>query len=359
MVSSKILWKGMVFHPTGIATASREIIKELVKKGYQVQTDDIWTSKYEFNKGLENLNHPIDPDENSITIFADYPQYWQNPKGRAFGLFLHEGTKIPDNWHLQINNLHGFCVPSKATKNLFKWNNVICPIHVVPYGVNELYKPKEFPKDENFLFLSVNSWTGKEKDRKGIDVLVKAFDEEFKDEKVKLILKIGTFYRLFDLKYYVERIIQILGHTNDNIIVNCDYMPEEALASVYQQSDCFVMPTRGEAFGLTALNAMACGLPLIITKDNNSGHMDFVRYSTGEKMDSVLYIDTLGMEQADREFFVEGNLQPIIDKESLKKQMRYAFEHHELKEKALINSEIIRKWTWENSAEKLLEVING
>jgi len=115
------------------------------------------------------------------------------------------------------------------------------------------------------------------------------------------------------------------------------------------------MPTRGESFGLTAINAMACGLPLIITKDNNSGYMDFCRGK-----DSVLFIDISRMEQADRKFFVEGNIQPIPDIESLKKQMRYAFEHKELKEKALKNSEEIRKdWTWDKSAEKLLEILKA
>jgi hypothetical protein len=254
-----------------------------------------------------------------------------------------------------MNTANKMLVPSKATYNLFRSNGVQIPMEVIPYGTNpEIYHPKEFPRDENYLFLSINSWTGNVGDRKGTDILLKAFDEEFKDEKVKLILKISTFWQASSPEFYANSIFKILGHVNKNILINDTYVPETELATYYQQADCFVMPTRGEAFGLTALNAMACGLPIIITKDNNSGHMDFCRGK-----DSILWINSDKLEQADRRFFAEGNMQPIPDLNDLKKQMRYAFLNgKELREKALHNSEIIQtEWTWQKSAEKLLEAI--
>ena len=42
----------------------------------------------------------------------------------------------------------------------------------------------------------------------------------------------------------------------------------------YSVSDCFVLPTRGEAFGLPMLEALACEVP-VITSDNG-GHLDFL-----------------------------------------------------------------------------------
>jgi glycosyltransferase involved in cell wall biosynthesis len=353
----KVLWKGNVFNPTGIATASREIVKALVKKEIKIQCADIWNSGYDFNEGLHFLNNAIDVKDVDCTIFADYPQFWRDGYGKIIGYFLHEGTKLHQGWAEILNTADLVLVPSQATKNLFRFNGVLQKIEIVPFGVNpEMYYPKKFEDNEDYLFLSVNSWTGKIDDRKGTDVLIKAFDEEFKDEKVKLMLKISTFWQKIDIGFYANAIYELLGHTNPNILINEAYVPEKELTEFYQKSDCFVMPTRGEGFGLTAINAMASGLPLIITKDNNSGHMDFCRGK-----DSVLWIDADKMEQADKRFFAEGNLQPLIDKESLKKQMRYAFEHKkELKEKALINSEDIRKkWSWENSAKKLIEVLKN
>jgi hypothetical protein len=350
---NKIIWKGNVFNPTGIATANREIIKALKGK-VEVQCSDIWHSGYDFNKDLCYLNTAIDAKD-AITIFADYPQHWRDGYGKVVGFFLHEGTKLFDGWAEIMNTAELVLVPSRATFNLFKSNGVITNMKIVPYGFNpEYYFPKEYERDENFLFLSVNSWTGKVGDRKGTDLMIKAFDEEFKEEeKVKLIMKIGTFWEKHDAEYYAKCMYEILGHVNKNIFINEVYVPEDQLATYYQQADCFVMPTHGEAFGLTALNAMACGLPIIITKDNNSGHMDFCRGK-----ESVLWIDVEKVEQADPRFFAKGNMQPVPSLESLKKQMRYAFENRkELLEKGKKTAEELKEWTWENSANKLLEAI--
>ena len=145
--------------------------------------------------------------------------------------------------------------------------------------------------------------------------------------------------------------IEILGHDNENIMINSEYMPEKELVEVYNHADCFVSPTRGEAFGLTIAEAKACGLPVIVTKDSNSGHMDFCND------DSTLFIDTLGVAQADPEFFCEGNYQPVLSIKSLRDQMRYAYQQKSnLGLKGLKNSEKIRKeLTWENTAAKLIK----
>jgi len=350
----KILWIGNVFNPTGIATANREILKELSKIA-QVQVIDPWNEDYDCNKDLAHLNNAIGVDKETRTIYADYPQNWLYGKGKKYSFFLHEGTRLLPGWAERFNLMEKVFVPSNATKNLFLWNNVVKPIEVIPYGVSELYKPGEDSTDENYLFLSVNSWTGKANDRKGTDVLIKAFDEEFKpEEKVKLILKISTFWETTNQQMYMNSIMNLLGHYNENIIFNSNYTPESELVSYYQKSDCFVSPTKAESFGLTIINAMACGLPVICTRDNNSGYMDFCKDT-----DSVLFIETKGMEQGDRRFYAEGNMQPVIDKESLKKQMRYAFEHRkELRAKSLIISDWIRTmYLWKNTAKQLLEAL--
>ena len=348
----KILWKGNVWNPTGIATANREMVKALVKAGAEVQCTDPWHDGFDFNEGLEHLNNAINAKE-AITIFADYPQFWRDGHGRLIGHFLHEGTRLHPGWAEELNRVEKIFVPSQATKNLFKWNGVSVPMEVINYGTNpEIYKPGDRKGDNEFAFLSVNSWTGEVGDRKGTDLLIKAFDEEFKDENVKLILKIGTFWRGgID---YMSSIVNILGKANPNIIFNDAYLPEKDLAQIYTDCDCFVAPTRGEAFGLTIINAMACGLPVIVTKDVNSGHMDFCK-----GRESVLFIDAPERVQGDPHFFVKGNLLAEPDLESLKKQMRYAYENRDkLKETALKESEDIRKnFSWDVTANKILEFL--
>jgi len=349
----KIIWKSDIFNPTGIATANREMVKALDKRDdVEIQCFDIWHSKYEFNKGLEHLNKAIDAKD-ANTIFAGYPQTWEGGYGDLIGHPIHEGTRLIPGWNRLINRCKKIFVCSEANKNLYKWNDVIIPIKVINYGTNpELYKPGPKVDNKIYTFLSVNSWTGKEGDRKGTDLLIKAFDEEFKEGEAKLILKIGTFWQKpID---YNQAVKNILGHENKDIIINSEYVSEEELVKFYQKADCFVAPTKGEGFGMTILNAMAVGLPVCVTKDINSGHMDFCKGKP-----SVVWIDAPEVEQGDRRFYCEGNMLAKPDFESIKESMRIAFDKRkELRGRALeVSKEIREHWTWTKTAEKIVEFL--
>jgi glycosyltransferase involved in cell wall biosynthesis len=53
----------------------------------------------------------------------------------------------------------------------------------------------------------------------------------------------------------------------------------EQLVELYQGADCFVLPTRGEGWCMPALEAMACGVPPIVT--NWSGPQAFLNEQVG------------------------------------------------------------------------------
>ncbi len=365
--SVKILWDGPIFNPTGWATVGRELCREIAKRNVPIQVNDFYNSYFKKYLDYDNpikeflmqtLNFPINPSpsDKTVIIHNDYPRFWRNYSfAKSYGFFVHEGTRVDPSWINIINQMADeVFVLSKATKNLAIWNGIIKPIHIIPAGVNpDVFKPKKF-KNKKFVFSFVNSWTGSEKDRKGFPLVLKAFVEEFKKEKdVVLYAKISTFWQNpFDVK---KAIINILGKWDDRIYIDAGLKSQEEIAEIYQKSDCVVLPTNGESFGLTIAEAMACGCPVIVTKDKNSGHMDF----TNDEL--VYYIKTKGFEQGDRRFYVEGNLFPIIDFEDLKKQMRYVYEHpKKAKRKGLLASKFIRKnFTWKKSVDKLLWVLNG
>jgi glycosyltransferase involved in cell wall biosynthesis len=354
----KILWSGPVFSPTGIGTANREMVKELSKlPDVQIQVRDTYHSHYDCNEGLSHLNNAIDVKKGEVfTIFSDYPMHWREGYGTIIGHPIHEGTKIPEGWSELINVADKIFVCSSATKNLFKYNGVIKPTKVINYGFNpELYNTEEQDRDaENFLFLSVNSWTGEKNDRKGTDLLLKAFDEEFKpEEKVKLLLKVSTFWQ--NKISYAFKVAELLGHINPNILINDEYVSEKELADHYKNSDCFVAPTRGEGFGLTILNSLACGCPVIVTQDENSGHMDFCRGNEG-----VIWIKSEGLEQGDPRFFVKGNMLSRPSLKGLRQAMRYAFENRkEMRERGKLGSEFVKDMTWKKCAEGIYEYLKN
>lgn len=359
----KIIWNGAVFTPTGFGTVNREMCREILNRNIKIQTTDLYSSKYYETidlKNLWNLNLPIDINKGEcVTINCDYPMNYKfYTNGLKLNYLIHEGTKVFPEWINIINKTSDVVLTlSEASKNMLKYNGVYKPIEVIPAGVNkDCIINKKKKKNKDFVFLYVNSWTGEENDRKGLPELLKAFVKEFKPtDKVILFIKVSTFWaEQFDVK---QAILKIIGEKHkkmlDKIYFDNSTMKREELIKLYQNSDCFVSPTKGEGFGLTICEAMACGLPVIVTKDKNSGHYDFTQ-------NLAYWIETDGLEQGDRRFFCEGNMFPKINISSLQKQLRYAYTHKkELKVRGMQCSEFIReKYTWEKSVNKLLNVID-
>ncbi len=280
---NKILWSGSVFHPTGFGKHSRGMVKSLLKKGIEVQSNDFYVPRPDLEKGLEKVNYPILKNiqeiKDTVTVINDYPIRWGDVgHGLKMAYLIHEGTKIPPEWIQFQRYVDIVLVPSTAIKKMAKFNGIQKPIYVVPEGVDpDFYYPnthhKKNPISQNthfgdgsgeaggvlqsspFTFLFLGAWTGGI-DRKGAGLVIKAFHEEFKEENVELILKLSAFWMpKFDINQEIYKIIE----TEDKRIkFNDDPIPPEKIREFYWNSDCFVLPTMGEAFGLTIIEAMAC-----------------------------------------------------------------------------------------------------
>jgi len=57
-----------------------------------------------------------------------------------------------------------------------------------------------------------------------------------------------------------------------------DYVPDEQLADLYRAADVFALSSRYEPFGMTAIEAMACGTPSVIT--TQGGLFQLLRWGT-------------------------------------------------------------------------------
>jgi glycosyltransferase involved in cell wall biosynthesis len=149
-------------------------------------------------------------------------------------------------------------------------------VHVVPLGVD----PRRFHpgaprfalqtrKPFRFLFV------GGTIHRKGIDVLLEAYAETFTaTDPVCLVIKDfgGTsFYRG---QTAAEHIRRIRSRADAPEIEHIDReLDGDELAGLYTACNCLVHPYRGEGFGLPIAEAMACGLPVIVT--GSGAAMDF------------------------------------------------------------------------------------
>jgi len=122
-----------------------------------------------------------------------------------------------------------------------------------------------------FVFLSNFKW----EQRKGWDLLLRAYWAEFSSEaKGRVLLRIKTYLPSWepgprDLDEWLDTFAAEQGVQRAElptvVLLQGEDMPRATLRNLYAAADAFVLPTRGEGWGLPIAEAMAMALPVIAT----------------------------------------------------------------------------------------------
>ncbi|NCC54404.1 MAG: glycosyltransferase family 1 protein [Erysipelotrichia bacterium] len=110
-------------------------------------------------------------------------------------------------------------------------------------------------------------FTGRLSEEKGVDILLKACRNLTRDDFVVLI--VGTFIQGTNaIDAYQNQLIELSNTIKQNVIFT-GYISHSIMPSYYSGADIAVLPSMwNEPAGLTMIEAMACGVPVITT---NSG----------------------------------------------------------------------------------------
>ncbi|MBD3157215.1 MAG: glycosyltransferase [Candidatus Lokiarchaeota archaeon] len=136
-----------------------------------------------------------------------------------------------------------------------KWG--LDKVFLIPNGVDvDWFSPAKSEKTNDFQVLSV----GRLDQQKGIDVLIQAItllNQEL-DESLR------PRFRICGTGPLAEKVDEFAQRTHN--VSYLGFVGEKELLRRYRRADLFVMPSKRETFGLVAMEAMSCGVP-VITSD--------------------------------------------------------------------------------------------
>lgn len=212
-------------------------------------------------------------------------------------------------------------VPSEFVKKSFVAEGIAeHKIIVTPYGIDiDLFKPEKRVKSKfRILFVGLVS------QQKGVHYLIQAF-KQLKLIEAELWL-VGAIAP--DMQDYVKQ----NSAENIKLFGSIEYAK---LPSFYTQASVFCLPSIQDGFGLVALQAMACGLPLICTQ--NCGAADLI---------------------TDHE---QGFVIPIRSVDHLKEKLLYFYDHPEAAAQMGINARnlVQENYTWQQYASKMIQHYEG
>jgi 1,4-alpha-glucan branching enzyme len=158
------------------------------------------------------------------------------------------------------------------------------PMHrleVLPNGVNPaLFRPaRDWPSDGGYVL-----FVGRFVPHKGVDFLLRAFGVLLRRYPESRLVIAGE--GLFDL--YFRRVVRFLGFPDR--VTFLDWQRGANLVELYQKAQVVVVPSHYEPFGLVALEAMACGRPVVASRVG--GLQEFVQHGVqGYLVKSSDYLD--------------------------------------------------------------------
>ena len=315
---------------------------------------------------ISNLDDEMTPD---VIYRISSPYNYANANAKKIFVFgppehhfltgLFTGANITD---VITNEKFEFIAPSKwASQAFLKAGFPTDRVHIVSHGVDpQLFRVSEENRrskyrselglnDDDFVLLSVSSLSW----NKGQDILIRAFAKlRLKYKNLKLVIKdqhnlygmnVIQFIEMYEKSPFPFNLTEEILNSIIFISANLSF---DQLQGFYSASDCYVSPYRGEGFNLPALEAAACGVPVIVTRGGSTD--DF-------------FADLMGAQVESSTMSVDGvvYLEPNIDDLMMQIEKIFLQSRPSISKKNELSAKIREKYSWKKVTESLFKVLSS
>ena len=218
----------------------------------------------------------------AVSIVHHYPLMADaDPARHRLVLFFWEETAVPADTVEQLNtHFDAVLVATSFVKRVLRNSGCRLPVFVIPIGIDHLVGPNVEPIQDikpahgkPFRFLHVSSAF----ERKGVDALLLAFFEQYSStDAVELYIK--TFPNAHNhVRAQLAALRAGRSHA-PKVVIDEASLDDASMLALYRSAQALVLPTRGEGFNLPAAEALAMGLPVLVT--GFGAHLDFCTRAT-------------------------------------------------------------------------------
>jgi len=267
-----VAWEGSFFLHHSLAGINRAVCAELTRAGVDLtltpfEADEIDPAALPEGPRLAALIDRPAARPPAVRVRHRFPpDFSRGPGERLACIQPWEFGAVPTAWAEAIRqSVDELWVPSEFVRKSFIAGGVPSDrVVTIPNGFDPAVfhaeaPPRMLPTGKSFRFLFVGGTIH----RKGIDLLLRAYAEEFTAaDDVALIVKDHAYYR-----HRIDGALEALRRRPGapEIVYLHDNVAPGELGGLYTACDWLVHPFRGEGFGLPVLEALACARPVIVT----------------------------------------------------------------------------------------------
>lgn len=269
----QLFWEGPLLGPDLLDRANRELIRGAMERGHELvifQSGGFEPGNNSIVNWKQWITNSYFPSQ--VHVRHGWVPFWGNQVGPLVVYQPLEYRTVASSWidwfRLRTELI---VVTTEDDKDAFQRHNIPEErLAVIPPGVN----PKVFcPQGSRVLQAAMRSfvflWVGGLVGREGLDVLLRSYLRAFrrKDDVTLLLALIGRWRESIEHVLPLVLLQAMQDADAPHVLILNSALTDDQMADVYRSASVMVAPYRGTAFQTPVLEALSCGVPVLVSQD--------------------------------------------------------------------------------------------